>query len=95
MDNFFLHKDDQKFILILEFMVEISIDIIIKSYMNKKKILCGCYLDVMKNYKDEIIKKLKNYILDKNAEKNCYYLITFDDINKKFLKEKIVKNIFY
>lgn len=89
-DKFFLNMEDAKLLEFLNILIEISVDIIVEFYMNKKFILTGGYLENMKEYKVEIQNQLLNIIFDKNTAKNSFYHVVFEDINNKFKKNKMV-----
>lgn len=91
-DKYLLNKEDPKLIEFLKILIEISVEIVVDFYMNKKYILLGGYLEHMKDYKNEILNKLINIVFDKNAAKNSYFYFVFDELNKKFSKYKMVIN---
>jgi len=89
-DKFFLNMEDAKLLEFVNILINISVDIIVEFYMNKKFILTGGYLENMKEYKSEIQNKLLNIIFDKNSAKNSFYHLVFEEINNKFKKNKMV-----
>ena len=89
-DKYLINKDDPRLLDFLRILVEISVHILVDFYMNKKFILSGGYLENMKEYKTDILNKLIDLIFERNAAKNSYFHVVFDEINKKFLKDKIV-----
>ncbi len=89
-DKFFINLEDEKLINFLRILIEISVDLIVEFYMQKKFILTGGYLEYMKDYKGEILKKIINIIFDKDSAKNFFYHLNFAEINSKFQKNKMV-----
>jgi len=94
-DKYLINQQDLKLLEFFGILVDISVNIIVEFYMNKKFILAGGYLENMKEYKSEIINKLIDLLFDSTTAKNSYFNVVFEDINKKFLKDKMVFIIYF